>query len=72
MVTDNPYFPPLSILIFYWFTGAFLMACKRISEIRYFMKYSNEDNLINYRKNYKYYSEQSDYKLLVLFNDSLI
>ena len=74
MVTDNPYFPPLSILIFYWFTGAFLMACKRISEIRYFMKYSNEDNLINYRKNYKYYSQNNliisclFYLMIVSFN----
>ncbi len=56
MITDILYIPPLSILIFYWFTGTFLMTCKRISEIRYFLKFSNINNLINYRKNYKYYS----------------
>lgn len=74
MVNANFYFPPLSILIFYWFTGAFLMACKRISEIRYFLKYSNKRNLINYRKNYKYYSQNNliisilFYLMIVSFN----
>ncbi len=74
MITDTFYFPPLSILIFYWFTGAFLMACKRISEIRYFLKYSSVNNLINYRKNYKYYSQNNliisclFYLMIVSFN----
>ena len=73
MVTDN-YIFSTEYLNFYWFTGAFLMACKRISEIRYFMKYSNEDNLINYNKNYKYYSQNNliisclFYLMIVSFN----
>ena len=57
MITDKLYFPPISILLFYWFAGSFLMASKRLSEIRFFKKYSNIKNLINYRNNYKIYNE---------------
>ncbi len=57
MVTDKFFLPPVSILLFYWFTGSFLMASKRLSEIRFFKKYSNLSNLVKYRKNYKKYNE---------------
>jgi len=57
MVTDKLILPPISILLFYWFTGSFLMASKRLSEIRFFKKYSNLNNLIKYRKNYSKYNE---------------
>ena len=51
--------PPISIILFYWFTGAFLMSTKRLAEIRFFNKFSNKKNLINYRPNYKYYNENN-------------
>ena len=57
MITDKFLLPPVSIILFYWFTGSFLMASKRLSEIRFFKKYSNLKTLIKYRENYKYYNE---------------
>ena len=57
MVIDKFFLPPISILLVYWLAGAFLMASKRLSEIRFFKKYSNLSNLIKYRKNYQKYNE---------------
>ncbi len=74
MVTENFYLPPISIILFYWFTGSFLMASKRLSEIRFFKKYSSIKNLIKYRQNYKHYNESnllvscSFYLMIASFN----
>ena len=57
MVIDKLFLPPISILLVYWLAGSFLMASKRLSEIRFFKKYSNINNLVKYRKNYKKYNE---------------
>ena len=58
IVTDK-LLPPSSILVGYWFTGAFLMATKRFAEYR-MIGDPNQAGL--YRKSFKYYTEV---KLLV-------
>ena len=50
------YLPPVSIVIGYWFAGAFLMATKRFAEYRMI----NDPDLAGlYRKSFKQYSENS-------------
>jgi len=78
MVIDNlSILPPISFLLFYWFSGAFLMSAKRLSEVIFFKKYSNLKNLINYRKNYYFYNEKNltliciVYLMLVSFNAAI-
>jgi decaprenyl-phosphate phosphoribosyltransferase len=52
--------PPLSILISYWFGGAFLMAVKRLAEYRFIGKTkSNKEQLGKYRASFRKYTEQS-------------
>lgn len=58
IITDK-FIPPSSILIGYWFAGAFLMATKRFAEYR-MIGDPNQAGL--YRKSFKYYTEV---KLLV-------
>lgn len=58
IVTDK-LIPPSSILIGYWFAGAFLMATKRFAEYRMI---GDPDTAGLYRKSFKYYTEV---KLLV-------
>ena len=59
IVVDN-YLPPVSIVIGYWFVGAFLMDVKRYAEYRMI----NDKSLASlYRKSFAYYSEE---KLLCL------
>lgn len=58
IVTDK-LIPPSSILIGYWFAGAFLMATKRFAEYRMI---GDPEQAGLYRKSFKYYSEV---KLLV-------
>jgi decaprenyl-phosphate phosphoribosyltransferase len=55
-IVTSTYFPPSSILVSYWFGGAFLMAIKRYSEYR-----SIEDKYQagKYRKSFKYYNENN-------------
>lgn len=48
--------PPISILIGYWFAGAFLMATKRFAEYRMIADPSTAGL---YRKSFKYYTETS-------------
>lgn len=55
IITDA-YQPPSSILIGYWFAGAFLMATKRFAEYRMI---GNPETAGLYRKSFKHYSEQS-------------
>lgn len=58
IVTDS-LIPPSSILIGYWFAGAFLMATKRFAEYRMI---GDPEKAGLYRKSFKYYTEV---KLLV-------
>lgn len=55
IVTDC-YFPPISIVIGYWMTGAFLMATKRYSEYRMI---NDPATASLYRKSFAGYSEKS-------------
>ncbi|MCR5109163.1 MAG: UbiA prenyltransferase family protein [Lachnospiraceae bacterium] len=48
--------PPSSVLIGYWFAGAFLMATKRFAEYRMI---GDPEKAGLYRKSFKHYSEQS-------------
>jgi 4-hydroxybenzoate polyprenyltransferase len=52
-------FPPVSLLLSYWFIGAFFMASKRFSEYR---SIANRATAGAYRSSFRYYDEQ---KLLV-------
>ncbi len=55
IITDA-YQPPSSILIGYWFAGAFLMATKRFAEYRMI---GDPETAGLYRKSFKKYTEQS-------------
>lgn len=55
IITDA-YQPPSSILIGYWFAGAFLMATKRFAEYRMI---ADPETAGLYRKSFKHYTEQS-------------
>ncbi len=52
-------FPPSSLLVSYWFGGAFLMATKRFSEFRFI---NDKESASLYRKSFGFYDEQ---KLMV-------
>jgi len=49
-------FPPLIGLICFWAIGAFLMVGKRFTELRFL---GNRETAINYRRVFKFYSEES-------------
>ena len=55
-IITSEYQPPSSILIGYWFAGAFLMATKRFAEHRMI---GDPAQAGLYRKSFKYYSENS-------------
>lgn len=55
-IITTEYQPPSSILIGYWFAGAFLMATKRYAEYRMI---GNPEQAGLYRKSFKAYSENS-------------
>ena len=55
-IINSEYQPPSSILIGYWFAGAFLMATKRFAEYRMI---GDPERAGLYRKSFKHYSEQS-------------
>ena len=57
MVTNN-YLPPASLILGYWFGGAFLMAIKRFSEYRMIVKADTEENAALYRKSFGFYNEE--------------
>ncbi|MBR1580790.1 MAG: UbiA prenyltransferase family protein [Selenomonadaceae bacterium] len=57
MVTNN-YLPPVSLLLGYWFGGAFLMAIKRFSEYRMIVEADTEENAALYRKSFGFYNEE--------------
>lgn len=51
--------PPSSLLLSYWFGGAFLMAAKRFSEYRHLISETPLATLVSYRKSFGSYSEAS-------------
>ena len=51
--------PSISLLIGYWFAGAFLMNAKRLSEFLYFVSLKKENNLKKYRTVYNFYNFQN-------------
>lgn len=55
MITDT-YLPPVSLLMGYWFAGAFLMATKRFSEYRMI---NDPERAGLYRKSFRYYTQKS-------------
>ena len=55
-IVTSTYFPPSSILISYWFGGAFLMAIKRFSEYR---SIGDSSQAGKYRASFIYYNENN-------------
>ena len=58
MVADHSV-PPLTLLLVFWFGGAFLMSIKRLAEYRHVVEVKGKDALEKYRVSFKYYSEQT-------------
>ncbi len=54
-IIDNTITIPISLIIGYWMTGAFLMSIKRYAEYRMI---NNKKIASNYRKSFKYYNEK--------------
>lgn len=54
-IIDNNVTVPISLLIGYWMTGAFLMSIKRYAEYKMI---NNKKTASNYRKSFKYYNEK--------------
>jgi len=57
LVSDT--LPPMTILLSYWFAGAFLMSCKRFAEYRYIVSKSGKDALALYRRSFSKYTEDT-------------
>lgn len=55
-IVTSSLFPPSSFIFGYWMSGAFLMAVKRYSELKY-INDSNQAKL--YRKSFEYYTEEN-------------
>lgn len=58
-IIDPTTLPPASVILAYWFGGAFLMAAKRFSEYREIVGTYGKELLIRYRASFKGYSEIS-------------
>lgn len=56
-MVDPTTLPPSSIILCYWFGGAFLMAAKRLSEYREIAASHGRDLLARYRASFAAYSE---------------
>lgn len=69
--------PPYSIVLFYWFGGAFLMSTKRLGEYRQLIGTVAFENLTKYRQSFGKYTEKSlllsayFYTMLSTFNISI-
>ena len=59
--------PPVSIVLAYWFAGAFLMSSKRLAEYKHILSINQLENLHRYRRSFQSYSEQSLISLTVLY-----
>jgi len=57
VMVDPATLPPSSIILSYWFGGAFLMAAKRYSEYRELVASRGRDVLVRYRASFAGYSE---------------
>lgn len=55
-IVTSVYLPPVSIIVGYWFGGAFLMDVKRFAEYRMI---DDKTTASLYRKSFKYYTEES-------------
>lgn len=55
-IVEKMYLPPSSILLAYWFGGAFLMAVKRYAE---YSKIGDPMRAGQYRRSFRYYSQNS-------------
>lgn len=55
-IVTSAFLPPSSLLVAYWMGGAFLMAVKRYSELRYI---SDKTTAGLYRQSFKYYTENN-------------
>lgn len=58
-MVDPTSLPPSSVILSYWFGGAFLMAAKRLSEYREIVASHGPGLLARYRSSFAYYSELS-------------
>ncbi|MBS0237602.1 MAG: UbiA family prenyltransferase [Proteobacteria bacterium] len=58
-IIDPTSLPPGSIILSYWFGGAFLMAAKRLSEYREIVASKGLDLLVRYRASFAQYTETS-------------
>ncbi len=58
-MVDATTLPPATIIVAYWFGGAFLMAAKRLSEYREIGGTHGRKVLISYRKSFQGYTETS-------------
>ncbi len=58
LVVSQSTIPPISFLMAFYFISVFLMSAKRISEFRLFNILSHFNNLLMYRKSFKYYNEE--------------
>ena len=57
LMIDHFTLPPSSVLLAYWFGGAFLMGAKRLSEYRDITKTRGKGLLVRYRKSFGAYTE---------------
>ncbi|EGY25791.1 ubiA prenyltransferase family protein [Desulfovibrio sp. A2] len=51
--------PPLSLMLCFFFGGAFLMAAKRLSEYRHIVAQKSEEAACLYRRSFAFYTEES-------------
>lgn len=55
---DPSSLPPISVLLSYWFGGAFLMNAKRLAEFRDIVAEQGQELLGLYRRSFRYYTER--------------
>ena len=58
-MVDSATLPPSSLLLCYWMGGAFLMAVKRLAEMRSVTASAGAEALALYRASFRYYTEHS-------------
>ena len=59
LMVDPVSIPPMSLLMAYWFGGAFLMGAKRLSEYRDIVAETGRETLIRYRRSFAGYTAES-------------
>ena len=58
------YYPPISIILFFWFAGCFLMTMKRYSEYLFLSKFINPRK---YRKSFELYNEKNLFDISIFY-----